>query len=382
MNNIVVVANMGGLEKCKNATGCPEDGDLHLNTNVAFDRDGTLLARYYKEHLFFELGMDLPREEQNPVFDTQFGKFAMFICFDIIFEKMTMVSQLQDVDAVLFSTMWMDSSPFYISTQWWQAWAMGNNATLLSANIQIPGYFAMGSGIYNGIKGPIAQTLNPDGISKLVVARIPRRHGDISQWSKIIKILDNGTEEWKDKGQDVPEVCSKAILGPSENIYKDYRCLNEKVLNYTLVKLEKAEGQLVVCNNGMCCGLDYVANSMNESFYLGVYNGTYNSYNRYFWWEENCFLARCDDINGTACSTFPMMSHTLFKRISLIANFSTKHIYPSFVGNKARLLPTENWNFSKSPEMASVSMISESGTPIISTTLKGRAYDRDPPYIR
>lgn len=380
-NEIVVIANLGGIEPCDFGPHCPEDGVFHLNTNVAFNQNGTLVARYYKERLFFEPGMDVPKENQDPVVETNFGKFAMFICFDILFQKMATISQMAEIDGILFSTMWFNSSPFYTSIQWWQAWSMGNNATMLAANIQMPANFSTGSGIYFGRKGSAVSVFNPDGVSKLLIATVPRRNGNISSTTSIIIITENDAIPWEDDRKDTPSVCSYSILGTSENIHNDYRCVNENVSNYTLEKLSGTEGHLEVCSAGMCCELDYARDSMNESFYLGVYNGTHSSFNKYFWSEENCFLARCDDINGTLCSHFVMNSETLFHKISLKANFTSEHIYPSVVSTKMRLVPIKNWSFQQTAAEASIEFNSNIGIRLLVATLKGRAYDRDPPYV-
>lgn len=379
-HSIIIVANMGGIEQCETSSECPPDGELHQNANVGFEKNGTLIARYYKERLFYEFGMDLPIEEQDPVFSTSVGKFATFICFDIIFEKIVQTSQREDVDAILFSTMWGNQSPFYVSTQWFEAWAFGNNATILSANIQKPGYLATGSGIYMGRKGSIGHTLNPDGVSKLLVANISKNDNDTSY--KLLAVFENGTQPWSDDSASIPDICSLAILGPAKNPDKDYRCVNEDTSNYTLAKLLKTEDHVEVCNKNMCCEIDYAANSMNESYYIGVYNGINCPFTRYFWWEENCFLARCDDFNGTACSTFPMTSHTLFHKIHIRANITSETVYPSFVADRLKLVPNQDWSFKRSLNFSCIDLQSDSGIPILSATLKGRAYEKDPPYTR
>lgn len=384
-NSIVVVANMADIQPCQQETGCPDDGHFHFNTNVAFDSNGTLIGRYHKEHLFFESGMDLPTKQQDPTFETEFGKFAMFICFDIVFKRITEVARLDDVEAILLPTMWIDPTPLMTSVQIWQSWAMGNNITFMAANIQIPGYFAVGSGIFYGREGPIAYTYNPDGLSKLIVAQVPKRqqsaHVNATRTSTII-ITRNGTENYTNDGDKVPTVCSRKILGEAIDPRTEYRCLEEDISQYTLIKLNNTRDNLQACNNGVCCSLNYIASDMQENFYFGVYNGTYNMFDRYFWSQENCLLVRCDPFGDNPCATFPMRSKTKFSRVHISGNFTAEHIYPSVLGSGIRLVSTNSWKYGLQPSKAFVNFDNGAGKELIVVGLNGRCYDRDPPYIR
>ena len=68
------------------------------NTSYVFGRDGSALARHRKVHLFdinvpggqyFRESAVLSPGEQNTVFDTEFGKMGVCICFDLRFGRMT-----------------------------------------------------------------------------------------------------------------------------------------------------------------------------------------------------------------------------------------------------------------------------------------------------
>ena len=53
-----------------------------------FDRNGTLIAKYWKQNLFFEPVFDVPAEPVFTSFQTDFGvSFGTFTCFDVVWEQ-------------------------------------------------------------------------------------------------------------------------------------------------------------------------------------------------------------------------------------------------------------------------------------------------------
>ncbi|GIY59336.1 pantetheinase [Caerostris extrusa] len=120
-NSVYVVANMGDIQSCEGDPDCPSDGTYHYNTNVVFDRSGNLLVKYHKEHPCMEFGIDIPKEKQVPVFKTDFGKFATYICFDIVFKRMSEAAEWPSVDGIMFSTMWEDALPQFVSVQFFSS---------------------------------------------------------------------------------------------------------------------------------------------------------------------------------------------------------------------------------------------------------------------
>uniref|UniRef100_A0A672YBV7 Biotinidase n=1 Tax=Sphaeramia orbicularis TaxID=375764 RepID=A0A672YBV7_9TELE len=81
--NLYLVANMADMQPCSGKThpssSCPPDGRWQFNTNVVF-RYGLLVARYYKQNLYFENAFDAPPRE-TITFDTPFAgnKFSPFL---------------------------------------------------------------------------------------------------------------------------------------------------------------------------------------------------------------------------------------------------------------------------------------------------------------
>ncbi|CAL1273190.1 unnamed protein product [Larinioides sclopetarius] len=268
-NSLYIVANMGDIQNCKEEHECPEDGVYHYNTNVVFDRNGKLILKYHKEHLCYEFDMNLPKEQQVPVFKTDFGNFATYTSFDIQFKRMSEVAQWPDIDGIMLPSMWVDVAPQFNSIQIYQSWALGNNCTLIGTNIQIPGYFAVGSGIFHHRKGALTYSYNPDGISKLVIARVPKRGFNIPANPKTIAITRHHSWDWDKNGHHMKIECSRQLLNDTEDIHNEYRCVEEDTSNYTFIKLTDRSAHLEVCSNGMCCSLDYTAQKLLETFLFG-----------------------------------------------------------------------------------------------------------------
>jgi pantetheine hydrolase len=92
-HSIVLVANMGEVRYCNGSFGsrvdphCPSDGRFQYNTQVVFNEQGELLAKYHKSHLYYEPQWD--RGDGVPVtFTTSFGvRFGLMICYDIMWPE-------------------------------------------------------------------------------------------------------------------------------------------------------------------------------------------------------------------------------------------------------------------------------------------------------
>lgn len=99
-NNIWVVAGLTEL-----------DGDVVYNTAVLLDRCGEIAGKYRKVHL--------PREEwikgirpgqEYPVFETDFGKVAIQICYDWFFPEAAEIFALQGAE-IIFAPTWGNTLP-------------------------------------------------------------------------------------------------------------------------------------------------------------------------------------------------------------------------------------------------------------------------------
>ena len=79
--------------------------NYQYNTNVVYNKTGKLIARYHKENLFFEYQFDRPQTTEYIYFDSPFGRFGVFTCFDIMFHDpaVALVSRY-NVTNVVFPT--------------------------------------------------------------------------------------------------------------------------------------------------------------------------------------------------------------------------------------------------------------------------------------
>lgn len=75
-----------------------KDGDKLYNTSFVFDRDGSMIAKHRKAHMFdveFENGISFKESKhfspgnEITVFDTEYGKMGLMVCFDIRFPELS-----------------------------------------------------------------------------------------------------------------------------------------------------------------------------------------------------------------------------------------------------------------------------------------------------
>lgn len=188
-------------------SNCPSDGLLIYNTNVVFDRNGRVIARYRKYNLFGEIGTNITSVPNVSTFTTDFGvTFGQFICFDILFETPTLtLIREKNVTDIIFSSHWFSELPFLYSVEAHAAWAYANDANVLSAGYNNPdtasggknddeenkinfnlihlrnecmfmiiSKFFLGSGIFIGRHGYDHVILENKKLNTLLVSKIPK----------------------------------------------------------------------------------------------------------------------------------------------------------------------------------------------------------------
>ena len=85
--------------------GCiyERDGDLLFNTAFLLDRSGALVGTYRKVHLYWPEERDgITPGDAFPVFDADFGRVAVMICYDSWFPETARILGLRGAEVLLF----------------------------------------------------------------------------------------------------------------------------------------------------------------------------------------------------------------------------------------------------------------------------------------
>lgn len=120
-NEIYLCINLNEKEDCteelqqtrNDSRPCSSLGITRYNTNVVFDRNGTVISRYRKFNLFREGGVNTTHVAELSTFETDFGvTFGIIICFDVLFFEPAMQLVQKGIKNFIFSAMWTSELPF------------------------------------------------------------------------------------------------------------------------------------------------------------------------------------------------------------------------------------------------------------------------------
>ncbi|XP_017064077.1 vanin-like protein 1 [Drosophila eugracilis] len=288
-----IVINLTEKQKCEDVPEdtrpCASNGLNVFNTNVVFDREGVVVSRYRKVHLYGEAKNNTYMPELS-TFETDFGvTFGHFICFDILFY--TPAHQLieeQGITDFVYPAMWFSQLPFLTAVQIQQGWAYVNDVNLLASGASRPSIGNSGSGIYHGRSGTLVSVMSQDsGQRTIYVAQVPKYTR-----SKAIQ---------KRKRRSTPEIKNRQVASTSSFYMKrDY------LQNYESEILQVDQGtsgaiNRTICQGSFCCNFDLAWRSLegtveNGSFYtyrLGTYDGWRNEQQVDANYIRNCGLFTC-----------------------------------------------------------------------------------------
>ncbi|CAM9290799.1 unnamed protein product [Lampetra fluviatilis] len=366
---LYVVANMGDVLPCSldHNTGCPPDGRFQFNTNVAFSSEGTLVARYRKNNLYFEQAFDFPPTVEYSIFDTPFaGRIGLITCFDILFyEPAVALVEKHGVRHIAFPTAWIDQLPLLTSVQIQRAFAYGLNVTLMASNQHHPEKGMVGSGVY----GPDVTVYSYDAESKegrLLVADLPGRQ-------KKDRTCDNESAPVPLAGADNRGAFVKREGQSGGSRMADEFYASMMYDNYTFKALQGPAGEVQVCHGELCCWLTFrCSGDARELYALGAFDGLHTVNGRYY--TQVCALVRCSGEERASCGQ-PVTQASTLVDFTLRGNFSTQHVYPCILGSEMRLEAPDSFRRDAGGERFLTATATEHG--LITAEMYGRDYERD-----
>nr|XP_056713451.1 biotinidase [Euleptes europaea] len=333
-NKVFIVANVGTKQPCKHSDSkCPPDGRYQFNTNVAFSDNGTLIARYRKQNLYFEDAFDTPPEVDYTLFDTPFaGKFGLFTCFDILFYEPTVsLIKKYHVQQIAYPTAWMNQLPLLSAVEFQRAFATAFNIILLAANIHHPNLGMTGSGIYTPSKSFFYYDMESVN-GKLIVAEIPVMASQNESHMEDITIPDSNMQK-NVPGLHMDNICHKedkgAYCGKAlKEVQQTFPVFYGEMMydNFTLMPIVETEGHIQVCSNTLCCYLNYQRLVLsNELYVLGVFDGLHTVHGTYY--VQACVLVKCAGFDYSTCGQ-EVTKATGLMDFQLQGNFSTAFVFP------------------------------------------------------
>ncbi|XP_049640968.1 pantetheinase [Suncus etruscus] len=352
-NSIYVVANIGDKKACNaNDSQCPPDNRYQYNTDVVFDSQGKLVARYHKQNLFMgEDQFDIPKETEIVTFNTSFGKFGIFTCFDILFHDpaVTLVKD-HHVDTILFPTAWMNVLPHLTAIEFHSAWAMGMGVNFLASNLHNSSRKMTGSGIYAPDSPKEFHYDMKTNEGKLILAQLDSHPShQVVNWSSYVnsvKVLSTGNGNFQG------------------TIFFD---------EFTFVELTEITGNYTVCQKDLCCLLSYkmFEKRSDEVYALGAFDGLHTVEGCYY--LQVCTLLKCKTTNLHSCGSPVETASTRFEMFSLSGTFRTQYVFPEVLLSEIQLAPGE---FQVSPD-GRIFSLKPPSRPLLTVTLFGRLYERD-----
>ena len=339
-NQLYVVANFGTRQTCSpdsfvGEQKCPSDGFLMLNTNVVFDSNGNFVRRYRKYNIFVEI-FDKAPELELVHFDTPFGRFGVFTCFDIMFREPAIdLVEMYQIDSVVFPTWWFDSVPILTAIQFQDTWSWRNNVNLLAANILRPRQGSAGSGIYS-VENSSVYVGSTNKRSTLLLKDLPSSRsvadrGNVPSCSKSPPLIVSLDDETASSDEYVPHA---------------HNSLLQEDLVYTL---DKNKDDTTICHKEVCCRLVYELEESAETtvrkLILIMRDGPRP---RLKFYEQFCVLATTSSefhLSNMASTKFDLFASVNFVKLSLTATFGTEYVFPTASHNVSSLIERSDREF-------------------------------------
>lgn len=302
-----------------------------------------------------------PVKPEFITFDTPFGKFGTFTCFDVLFHDpaVPLVTKY-NINHVVFPTAWFDVLPLFAAIGFHSSWARGMGVNYLAANTHDPSLLNIGSGLYSS-NGARKFYRSLSGKGSLLTASLPVQPRNVSR-NETSLVKSNTKNDYlgnKNKSND-------------EEFYSDL--FGDLFL---FKELSKQNDTLNVCYNGstICCSLTYkmAAKRSDEMYALGVFDGLHTKEGQYY--LRICALIKCLNLSRNGCGQRVYNANSIFQYFMLKAQLSTPYVFPQVVADGVSLLPGEWDNDFPATSLHTTRKLSKG---LLTAALFGRVYSLDP----
>ncbi|KAF5280271.1 hypothetical protein FQR65_LT03079 [Abscondita terminalis] len=299
---------------------------FYRNTNVVFDRNGVIIARYRKINLLNEPYFVPGTEQDVSTFTTDFGvTFGMFISGDILHKTpgKDILTNLAVTD-IVYSSSWKSELPFWQANSVQHGYAKSNKVNLLASGRNDPSIGNGGSGIYLA-NGNIAETyVSGERKSKLIIQYVSK----IEMRTKKYTSCQGSTTSTKQTfhlgiGQHLPDVTL-------------FHTKQVDLTNYTFKSLNLHNKTISerICSgeSTFCCDFYITVNKHSSVFQNYIYKiiafyGVTRISSTETVGERICGLVACLDESNHSCGGRNMLSPTgvSFETISIKGIFNLRH---------------------------------------------------------
>ncbi|XP_074037430.1 vanin-like protein 1 isoform X1 [Leptinotarsa decemlineata] len=285
---------------------------IYYNTNVVFDKNMTVVAKYRKVNLYNEPKLTPGDPNQNTsIFTTDFNvTFGMFIGYDMLsYNPSRSILENSSITDVILPTAWFSTLPFFHSMSFHSGYAMANNVNLLVATNHNFSQGIGGSGIYGS-----------DGIALSYYIS-----EDVDRWNgkPLFSVVKDSMTDNNCLESELPKRIKNNLENFQARRYFDSDHYTFKDLNLTHQNISED-----ICEGSFCCSFEIVlfsAVNTSEVYKLMVHTGQYSLGE----FKRNdvriCSLLACETSDSSTCGTANVTVTSKFQSISIKTNVKDVH---------------------------------------------------------